>query len=149
MKKFENTFTNEMTIEERIETIHPLFFEIKRNWRELKIGKFPRNIKLPILLKDYYKYGSCRRKNKNEITICRIVLNKLLLENDCQYDLIVTLIHEILHAYLPNEEHGEKWQKLAKKVTKKWGYTISKTNKENTPAKKLLRKKRKKSNEYN
>lgn len=87
-----------------------------------RLGIYPNHISaFSINTRAKHRWGQCKRVNG----IYSISISASLLEDDApEKALKDTLFHELLHAVDGCFNHGEKWQKLAEKVNKAYGYDI-------------------------
>ena len=67
------------------------------------------------------RYGQCKSRNGKayEINISSFMLDENVLKDDIH--LRDTIIHELLHALTPGDNHGPKWKRLANEVNVKSG----------------------------
>jgi len=86
------------------------------------IGIFPNRISdYNVNYRAKHRWGQCKLSNGKYT----INISYKLLEDDVpERALKDTLIHELLHAVDGCMNHGDKWQRLADKVNKAYGYDI-------------------------
>lgn len=76
-------------------------------------------------------YGFCKyqykKSNKDNKYNCTIKINRFLLNNGTNDEIINTLIHELIHAikYPNNNGHNKTWNNLSDIIGSKLGYKIS------------------------
>ena len=58
-------------------------------------------------------------------TCSNIKVSKYYAEKASEQQMLNTLVHEVLHACFPRENHGGKWAKAAAVMNKKYGLDIS------------------------
>lgn len=92
------------------------------------LGIYPNHISdYTVNYRAKHRWGQCKRSNGiYSISIS----SKLLEDNVPEKALKDTLIHELLHAVDGCFNHGEKWQRLAEKVNKAYGYDIKRCTSE-------------------
>ena len=70
-------------------------------------------------------FATCYTRHNMFGDYSNIKVSKYYAEKASEHQMLNTLVHEVLHACFPRENHGGKWAKAAAVMNKKYGLDIS------------------------